>query len=88
MSLWQALDHVLNVLWPAMAVAAGLALPLRWRHGRSWWRQTLVMAVLGALVLVGGPWILARDGAMLTYALMLLAQATWAWGVARRFVPR
>ncbi len=84
MNLWQALEHLLNWLWPALAVAMGLAVALRWRHGRSWRRQTAWLFLLGVLVLFAGLWVLERDGAMATYAVMLLVQATWAWGVARR----
>ena len=84
MTIWQALAHLLNFVYPAVFVAAGLAAVLRWRHGHAWWRSAAVLAGLGVLVLGVGLGFLHRDGAMLTYAAMLALQAAAAAGLARR----
>ena len=84
MDLAAALWHVLNFFWPATAVALGLAVPLCWRQGRHFGRQFVALWGLGGVVLIAGLWWLQRDGAMITYAVMLTVQATWAWAMARR----
>lgn len=85
MDVAAALWHVLNFFWPATVVALGLAWPLWRRCGRRFGRQLAALWALGAVVLLAGLWLLQRDGAMATYAVMLGVQATWAWAAARRF---
>ena len=84
MTVLGLLWHVLNFVAPAAGIGLMLAAALRWRHGRPlmpcWWRLT----ALGALVLVIGLVLSERDGAMVTYAALVLAQGTLAWWWARR----
>lgn len=83
MTVLELLWHTLNFVAPAVGMGLMLAAALRWRHGcalvPSWWR----LSAVGGVVLVAGLVLLERDGAMLTYATLVLAQATLAWWLAR-----
>ena len=73
--------HLLNFLMPAAGLAALLVLALRVRRIR---RPSAIkmwgwMFLTGTVVLVAGLWLLQRDGSMLTYAALVLVQATLAW---------
>jgi hypothetical protein len=75
------LNHLLNFLAPALAVAAGLALfDLVFSKKRPlpivFWSQLAINFVVGLGVLVAGLVLLGRDGKMLTYLALLLATAT------------
>lgn len=88
MSLFAALDHLLNFLAPA----AGLALLLvattqvfmrKRPQTFSWRAQTAILFVVGAAVLVAGLVLLGRDGKMLTYGALVLACASSQWALLR-----
>jgi len=50
----------------------------------GWWSQVRLAAVLNAIVLVAGLLILGRDGAMYTYAGLVLASALTVWWTGLR----
>jgi hypothetical protein len=84
-----ALDHIVNFFLPAVGMA--LLLPtlarLVWRgplQSVGWWQQVRLAALANALVLVVGLLSLGRDGAMLTYAGLVLASALTVWWTGLR----
>lgn len=86
MTLWLLTEHVLGFLFPALAVAAVLWLALRTRRSARLGRlgQAVVLASVGAAVLLTGLLVFGRDGKMLTYAALVLAQGTAAWWLRGR----
>ena len=75
------LDHLANLLLPALVVGPLLALfarilrqPGAARH--AWWQQSAINAVAGIFALVGGLVYFGHDGKMETYAAMVLLCAT------------
>jgi hypothetical protein len=88
MALTDLLNHLLNLLAPAIWVAFGVAMLGRW-----WFRPTRVTASVGTLLLVNlvvctltlvaGLWWLGRDGKMATYAAMVVLSATVQWLATR-----
>jgi hypothetical protein len=72
--------HLLNFFWPAAftaAFSAGLA-KLVWRRELAavrWIDLAAWSAGAGALVLLGGLWLLERDGKLATYGVLVLANA-------------
>jgi len=86
MSLLDLLNHLLNFVAPALAVGFLCALMGRvFRHrtgGRAWWVQGAINSGVGALVLLGGVVLAGRDGAMATYAALVLACGTSQWLVS------
>jgi hypothetical protein len=93
MGALEAINHTLNFLAPALAVAALSAAmaKLLWRgqlHAVRWARLAGIAAVACAAALVAGLMVFGRDGKMATYGGMLLANAAALWwvgfGPARR----
>jgi hypothetical protein len=84
MGLIDLADHLINFVLPALAMALmlpTLAKLLFWRAwgGVSWWAVVKRVAWVGMLVLLSGLLVLGRDGAMLTYAALVLAASTVVW---------
>lgn len=88
MTAYLLLNHVLNFLAPAMAVALLLVALARlffgfFRSKRSMaqvlWVQFAINFIVGALVLVAGLLLFGRDGKMLTYVALVLATAVSQW---------
>ncbi len=84
-----ALIHIVNFFMPALCMA--LVLPslvrLVWfRQAKSvaWTVLAKRVALAGSLVLMAGLVVLGRDGAMLTYAALVLASAGVVWWTAFR----
>lgn len=87
--LGQFFSHVLNFLLPAVAMALlvpTLARLVWWKTLASagWWRQVQVAGVANVAVLVLGLLVLGRDGAMWTYAGLVLASALAVWWTGLR----
>ncbi|MFZ3124574.1 MAG: hypothetical protein WA129_05550 [Acidovorax sp.] len=83
-----ALNHVVNFLAPAAALALMLVLGGRLMRSKgalalSWWVQLAINFAVGAAVLVAGLVLLGRDGKMLTYAALVLACASCQWVLVR-----
>ncbi len=85
----QFFSHVLNFLLPAVAMA--LLVPsmarLVWRKplsGVAWSRQVLGVALVNVGVLLLGLLAFGRDGAMWTYAGLVLASAVTVWWTGLR----
>lgn len=89
MGFFDALNHVLNFLLPAVGMALlvpSLARLVWWKALRSagWWRQVKWAVLLNALILIVGLLLTGRDGAMLTYAGLVLASALTVWWTGLR----
>ena len=89
MGFLDALNHAFNFFLPAFALA--LLVPslarLVWRkalRGAGWWRQAKWAALGNALVLVAGLLLTGRDGAMATYAGLVLCSALTVWWTGLR----
>lgn len=87
--LVQFFSHVLNFLLPAVAMALlvpSLARLVWWKSLASagWWRQVQVAALFNVGVLVLGMLVLGRDGAMWTYAALVLSSALVVWWTGLR----
>ncbi len=87
--LVQFFSHVLNFLLPALAMALlvpSLARLVWWKSLASagWLRQVKVAALLNLGVLLLGLIVLGRDGAMWTYAGLVLASALAVWWTGLR----
>ncbi|CAN7562606.1 hypothetical protein [Variovorax paradoxus] len=86
MSLLDLLNHLLNLVAPALAVGFLCALMgrafRRKAGGRAWWAQGAINSGVGALVLLGGVVLAGRDGAMATYAALVVACGTSQWLVS------
>jgi hypothetical protein len=87
--LSQFFSHLFNFFMPAFAMALlvpTLARLLWWRVLRSagWWRQVRWCGVANAAVLVAGLLLMGRDGAMATYAGLVLASALVVWWTGLR----
>lgn len=80
----EAFIHVANLFVPALslgAISAGLT-KLMWRRDLAdvpWWRLAAWAAAGAALATLGGLAVFGRDGAMATYAAMVLASAGALW---------
>lgn len=82
------LNHLLNFVAPAAAVALLLVLAGGWigpqgRPAMAAWRRFAVLFVVGVAVLAGGLLIWGRDGKMLTYAALVLCCASTQWVLSR-----
>lgn len=84
MTFLSAIFHLIGLLAPALVVAFLLWLGLLWRRGRDqpagqpgW--QLGWLSLLGVAVLLAGLVYFGRDGKMVTYAALVLAQGTLAW---------
>lgn len=89
MGFFDALNHVLNFLLPAAGMALlvpSLARLVWWKALRSagWLRQVKWAALMNALILIAGLLLTGRDGAMLTYAGLVLASALTVWWTGLR----
>ncbi len=78
------LNHLLNFLAPAAAMAVLMALGsrlLRWKSAASHaaWVQAAIQFAVGSAVLLAGLVVLGRDGKMATYTALVLACATCQW---------
>lgn len=87
--LVQFLSHVVNFLLPAVAMALlvpSLARLVWWKSLASagWRRQVKLAAAVNLVVLVLGLLVLGRDGAMWTYAGLVLASALAVWWTGLR----
>ena len=87
--LTQFSSHVVNFFLPALAMALlvpSLARLVWWKALASagWWRQVRLAALLNAGVLVLGLLLLGRDGAMWTYAGLVLSSALVVWWTGLR----
>lgn len=89
MGFFDALNHALNFLLPALAMA--LLVPslarLVWRkalRSAGWLRQVKWAAAGNVVVLVLGLVLTGRDGAMLTYAGLVLCSALTVWWTGLR----
>lgn len=87
--LGQFFSHVLNFLLPAVAMALlvpSLARLIWWKSLASagWWRQVKVVAMINVVVLLLGLIVLGRDGAMWTYAGLVLASSLTVWWTGLR----
>ena len=89
MGFFSALNHAWNFFLPALALA--LLVPslarLVWRRelkGRAWRRQVQWTAVANAAVLVLGLILTGQDGAVATYAGLVLASAVVVWWTGLR----
>lgn len=83
-----ALNHLLNLLAPAAALAVLLVLGGRLclrqcRSPYAWWMQVALQLLLGSAVLVTGLVLQGRDGKMLTYAALVLVCGTGQWLLQR-----
>lgn len=89
MGLMDALIHGVNFFMPALAMAVllpALARLVWWRalKGAGLVRQMGWAATVNALVLVLGLLVLGRDGAMATYAALVLACSLSVWWTGLR----
>jgi hypothetical protein len=88
MSLLALLNHLLNFVAPALAVGflcalAGRVFGRRKAGVPAWWVQGAINFGVGTLVLLAGLVFSGRDGAMITYAALVLACATSQWTVSK-----
>jgi hypothetical protein len=84
-----ALDHFVNFFMPAIGMALllpSLARLLWWTPLKSagWVRQVRLAALANGLVLIVGLVATGRDGAMVTYAGLVLASALTVWWTGLR----
>lgn len=83
-----AINHLLNLLAPALALAVLLVLACRLlmrkrAAARGAFAQLAIVFVVGAVVLVAGVVLLGSDGKMLTYTALVLACASTQWVLLR-----
>lgn len=88
MSLLALLTHLANFVAPAIGLAVLLwGLPKLWPRARAgrWGarRELVALCTLGVGVLLAGLIVFGRDGKMLTYAALVLAQGSLGWWVRR-----
>lgn len=79
-----ALWHLLNFLFPAVALGASTATMAKglWRgelKGVSWLRLASWGSLASAAAAIGGLVVLGRDGRMATYGAMVVACALSLW---------
>ena len=89
MTFFALLGHLLNFFDPALVMAlllwGLLCVGHRSTRGGRWGprNELLSLMALGAMVLLAGLVYFGRDGKMLTYAALVLAQGSLAWWVRR-----
>lgn len=81
-------NHLLNLLVPALFLAVLLALGARlaWRQATplvTLWEQMLLNAVVGTVVMGGALALWGQDGLLGTYALLVLVMASCQWLLLR-----
>jgi hypothetical protein len=79
-----SLNHLLNFLAPALAMAVlmvlgGRLLRRKAASGLAAWAAMAVQLAVGSAVLLGGLALWGRDGKMGTYVALVLACATCQW---------
>lgn len=83
MGFLDALIHLFNFLLPALGLAVllpALARLFWWRTLKGMgWVLTSRVAMAGVIVLVAGLLISGRDGAMSTYAALVISAALVVW---------
>jgi hypothetical protein len=89
MGLLDVLTHLVNFFLPALGMALllpALARVVWWRalKAAGYGRQVKWAAGINALVLVAGLMVLGRDGAMATYAALVVASALTVWWTGLR----
>lgn len=89
MGFLDGLNHALNFFLPALGMALlvpSLARLVWWKALRSagWFRQVKWASIINAAVLIVGLLMTGRDGAMLTYAGLVLASALTVWWTGLR----
>lgn len=82
-----AIFHLANFLLPALAMALLLPSLVRlvwWRRLRSvaWSVMARRVALVGVVILIAGWAMNGRDGAMATYATLVMASALVVWWTA------
>ena len=82
MHLGVPLFHLLNLVAPALGVALLLVLftslglmGRRWRGFQGWLARVAWLTLTGSLCLLACLWWLGRDGAMMSYGLLVLTAA-------------
>jgi len=88
MGPWDVINHLLNFVAPAAAVALLLGASRRFIHSRvpatlSWWLHAAVVFGAGVATLLAGLVVWGRDGKMLTYAALVLVCASCQWILVR-----
>lgn len=86
MTLLQLLFHLLNFVLPALAMAVCMPLAGRWLMGRgvvAWRRRFGWHLLVGVAVLVAGMLLQGHDGAMATYAALVLVAGSLEWLLQR-----
>ncbi len=83
------LNHLVNFFVPALAMALlvpALARLVWWRALKpvAWWRQVGTVAGVNVVVWLAGLLVLGRDGAMASYAALVLASALTVWWTGLR----
>jgi len=75
--------HLSNFVAPALFLALVLPSTARFLPGQQtrlrWWQQVVLLFGVGVAVLVAGLVLHGRDGAMTTYAALVLACGTVQW---------
>ena len=89
MTFLALIGHFANFIAPAIGMAVLLwGMPRLWpktKAGRwSARRELLALCALGVAVLLAGLIVFGRDGKMLSYAALVLAQGSLVWWVRRR----
>ncbi|WP_404300286.1 hypothetical protein [Alicycliphilus denitrificans] len=88
MSLLAALNHLLNFVAPALALALLLVLAShmfmrKMAKKQHWIASIAINFAVGCAVLGAGLVLLGRDGRMVTYAALVLASASCQWLLLR-----
>ena len=88
MGLWSALNHGLNLVAPAAALALLLPLcarivGLKTAEAPAWITQVAINFAVGCTALLLALWLLGHDGKMLGYGALVLACASSQWALLR-----
>lgn len=89
MSFLALIGHLANFIAPAIGVALLLwGMPRIWPKARAgrWGarRELMALCALGVAVLLAGLVLFGRDGKMLSYTALVLAQGSLGWWLRRR----
>lgn len=88
MGLVASVNHLLNLVAPAIFLSLGLALCARLVYGKaqasvSWWLQVAINFIVGSAVVLAGLWWFGRDAKVATYAALVLLMALCQWVLSR-----